>query len=258
MAQSKCVAGLALAGRRLAAQCALLTWSPRKRSIRRVDARTHFGWPWRASLKALSLDDEQVYEALDLCLECRACKTECPAGVDMASLKSEFLANYWTKHGTPLRARALANVEGLASMGQPFRSGLSNLDRQQLTSSPAQRNACWILIADDRFPEWKRNTFTPLAQQKQTHLSHPKLSCCSTTHSLNYYDPEIGIAALQVLEKSGCAYVWSAPVVVVAPSFHKDCLPRPALMPRKWSKACFRWPTRGIKSFSVNLVASQQ
>ncbi len=43
-------------------------------------------------LESAGLDDEQVYEALDLCLECRACKTECPAGVDMASLKSEFLA----------------------------------------------------------------------------------------------------------------------------------------------------------------------
>ena len=66
------------------------------------------------------LDEKSVYEALDLCLECRACKTECPAGVDMASLKSEFLAEYWTRHGTPLRARALANVERLAAWGSRF------------------------------------------------------------------------------------------------------------------------------------------
>src|SRR5271156_4467433 len=56
------------------------------------------------------LDDQGVYDALDLCLECRACKAECPVGVDMARLKSEFLADYWSRCGTPLRAQALGNV----------------------------------------------------------------------------------------------------------------------------------------------------
>jgi NAD-dependent dihydropyrimidine dehydrogenase PreA subunit len=60
------------------------------------------------------LDDEGVREVLDLCLECRACKSECPVGVDVARLKSEFLAGYWDRHGTPLRVRALGQIDRLS------------------------------------------------------------------------------------------------------------------------------------------------
>ena len=67
-----------------------------------------------ALVKALSqpdpkaaLGDERLHEILDLCLECKACKSECPLSVDMASLKSEFLSHYQDVHGVPLRSRAV-------------------------------------------------------------------------------------------------------------------------------------------------------
>ena len=54
-----------------------------------------------------ALGDERLHEILDLCLECKACKSECPLGVDMASLKSEFLSHY---QDDPRHAAALAGV----------------------------------------------------------------------------------------------------------------------------------------------------
>jgi Fe-S oxidoreductase len=52
-----------------------------------------------------ALGDDRLHDILDLCLECKACKTECPLSVDMAALKSEALWHRHKQHGTPL-ARA--------------------------------------------------------------------------------------------------------------------------------------------------------
>ena len=86
-----------------------------------------------ALVKALSapdpkaaLGDERLHEILDLCLECKACKSECPLSVDMASLKSEFLAHYQDIHGTPLRSRLFGSIRTLNRIGSAT-APLSNL-----------------------------------------------------------------------------------------------------------------------------------
>jgi FAD/FMN-containing dehydrogenase/Fe-S oxidoreductase len=153
-------------------------------------------------LEGARLNDEQVYEALDLCLECRACKTECPAGVDMASLKSEFLAKYWGEHGTPLRARALANVEELARWGSRF-APFAN----RIASNAAVRRVTERLVDVDRrrsLPQWKRNTLAHWVRENRKDGGGSRASVVLFNDTFtNHYDPEIGMAAVEVLEKSG-------------------------------------------------------
>ncbi|MCZ7570745.1 MAG: enoyl-CoA hydratase-related protein [Ardenticatenaceae bacterium] len=59
------------------------------------------------------MTSRELYEVLDLCLECKGCKRECPSLVDMARLKYEFLAHYQARHGVPLRSRLFAHVATL-------------------------------------------------------------------------------------------------------------------------------------------------
>src|SRR5690606_1967184 len=63
------------------------------------------------------LAGDRIHQALDLCVECKACKAECPSGVDLAKLKYEVLAQRNKAHGAPLRSKVFANINTLARMG---------------------------------------------------------------------------------------------------------------------------------------------
>ena len=55
-------------------------------------------------------DSSEMHDILDLCLACKGCKSECPSGVDMAKLKSEFLQHYNDSHRAPLRSSLIASL----------------------------------------------------------------------------------------------------------------------------------------------------
>jgi FAD/FMN-containing dehydrogenase/Fe-S oxidoreductase len=76
--------------------------------------------------KTNPFDHREVYEILDLCISCKACKSECPSNVDMAKLKAEFLQHYYDIHGIPLRSRLVAYLPRLNKLAMLVRP-LSNV-----------------------------------------------------------------------------------------------------------------------------------
>jgi Fe-S oxidoreductase len=67
----------------------------------------------------------ELHDALDLCLECKACKHECPSIVDMARLKSEYLAHYQAERGVPWRSRLFGHIHAINRIGSRT-PGLAN------------------------------------------------------------------------------------------------------------------------------------
>ena len=80
------------------------------------------------------LGDEGVHEVLDLCLECRACKAECPVGVDVARFKSEFLADYWRATARRCARACSATCTSVARWG----SRLAPLSNWMAQSAPGR------------------------------------------------------------------------------------------------------------------------
>jgi Fe-S oxidoreductase len=144
------------------------------------------------------LAEASIKQVLDLCLECRACKAECPVGVDMARFKSEFLASYWSRQGVPRRARVLGHVHELARWGSRFAPLSNSIARSRIVRRLNER---WLGIDARRLPPaFSRSTWAEWFRGRSRADASAVLFGDTFT---NYYSPEIGIAAAELLEAGG-------------------------------------------------------
>jgi FAD/FMN-containing dehydrogenase/NAD-dependent dihydropyrimidine dehydrogenase PreA subunit len=76
--------------------------------------------------------DEHVKKALDLCLSCKACKSECPANVDLATYRAEFLSHYYENKARPLHAHFFGRIDRWARLASPFAEIVNFINRRSV------------------------------------------------------------------------------------------------------------------------------
>ncbi len=145
-----------------------------------------------------------VRDALDLCLACKGCKSDCPVGVDMATYKAEFLAHHYAGRlrpmahyalgWLPLLARAAARVPRLvnALLAAPGIAGVG----KRLAGVAAERDA--PPFATETFQHWWHRT-----RPEQPAPGDPGVVVLWPDTFTNYFQPHIGRAAVEVLESAG-------------------------------------------------------
>jgi FAD/FMN-containing dehydrogenase/Fe-S oxidoreductase len=156
--------------------------------------------------------DPCVHQVLDLCLECKACKSECPTNVDMARLKSEFLHQFYRDCGVPWRNQFFGHVAQVGRVGCAM-APLSNW----LAQSQIARLLNEKLLRIDRRrmpPPFARKTLT---QRFSVMAAGQSMACGERPVMLfpdtftNYFEPHIGEAAIELLQCYGCTVTLGPP-----------------------------------------------
>src|SRR6266568_1423535 len=145
--------------------------------------------------------DENVKEALDLCLSCKGCKGDCPVNVDMATYKAEFLSHYWKGRLRPRHAYAFGWIDKWARLAS-LAPGFANL----FTQLPGVSEIAKLLAGmphQRRIPAFAPETFKSWLHKRQPrNQGRPKVILWPDTFN-NYFKPETAIAAVGVIEDAG-------------------------------------------------------
>lgn len=146
----------------------------------------------------------EVHDALDLCLSCKGCASDCPTGVDMAAYKSEVLHQSYRGRLRPITHYSLGWLPRWARLAAIAPKLLNRLVRLPLLSKLALR----LAGIDHRrsIPEFAEQSFADWfhAREPNRNADSQRPVLLWADSFTNYFTPEVGRAAVRVLEAAGC------------------------------------------------------
>jgi FAD/FMN-containing dehydrogenase/Fe-S oxidoreductase len=149
------------------------------------------------------LTSKRLHQVLDLCLSCKACKSECPSNVDMAKMKSDVTQMYYDEHGVTLRDRMIKDSSKAASqLSGPMAPIVNSLQKTKWFKAALEKMAGF----DQRrtLPSYAKEPFFKwLEKEGSNSYKSPKKVVLFADTFLNFHEPQIGISALQLLNACG-------------------------------------------------------
>lgn len=144
---------------------------------------------------------KEIYEVLDLCFSCKACKSECPSSVDITKLKAEFLQHYYNSNGIPLRTRMVGNISRLYRLGS-MAPGITNAFLQNKFTGQLLKKI--VGFAPERsFPKIYRFNFKKYIKSlKSPDIGETRVNLFIDEFT-RYNEPQLAKACIQLLTKLG-------------------------------------------------------
>jgi len=156
------------------------------------------------SNKKNPFDHKEIYDSTDMCLSCKACKSECPSSVDVAKMKAEFLQHYYKSNGVPLRTRLIANITSVNKVASLVPWKYNFFVRNAFFSGLMAKS--FGFAPERQFPllgkKTLKNWFKSFGKETPEKFPNGKVYLFNDEFT-NYNDTDIGIKAIRLLTKLG-------------------------------------------------------